>query len=177
MLHVARALFKLLNSFNLPTNVTQSLWIGVCVFLVYFLHQDYPEKAEEIHQSCTSLLMDFSNSLDADIRGFLQYYTKNFAIPSHVPVYGMELEQSRGAGDRLTGCLHGAVASAHLNTQLLERVEQLQAISGRHEQQLAQVRKVREKVKQLEEAKRVLEQLRGEVASVIVSDGLSPTET
>ena len=121
--------------------------------------------------------MDFSNSLDADIRGFLQYYTKNFAIPSHVCIYGTEIEQSRGAGDKLLSSQCSAMASAHLNTQLLERVKRLQAISRRHEQLLARVRKAKENGKLLEEAKRLLEQLRAEVASVIFSDGLSPTET
>ena len=141
--------------------------VCVCVFQVY------PEKKEQIERSFTSLLLDLSNSLDADMRGFLQYYTKNFAIPSHVPVYGMELEQSGGAENKLLGFQNSAIVSTHLNAQLLERIRQLRAISVRHEQLLARVRKAKESAKQLEGVKGLLERLRAEVASIMVADNLS----
>ena len=102
------------------------------------------------------------------MRGFLQYYTKNFVIPPHVPVYGMELEQSRGAEDKMLGFQNSAMASAHLNARLLERIRKLRAISARHEQLLARVRKAKESAKQLEEVKGLLERLRAEVDSITV---------
>ena len=160
------------------------MYIGVCVVYTRYICvftscmcvcvcQVYPEKKDEIEKSFTSLLLNLSKSLNADMRGFIQYYTKNFAIPPQVPIYGMEFEQSRGAEDRLLGFQNSAMASAHLNVQLLERIRQLRAISVRHEQLLARVRKAKESVKQLEEVKGLLARLRAEVDSITVSDNLS----
>ena len=87
----------------------------------------YPERKEEIQEGCTNLLVAFSRHLDENAEYFLQYYEKNIhSIPCGVPLYGVEIEESREAGEKLNNLKQRIVAVNQLNHTILERVTKME---------------------------------------------------
>ena len=120
----------------------------------------FPDRQEEIHQQCTSLLVAFSRRLDEYMAQFMQYYQKNFRIPAQVPVYGEEIEQARGVGEKLKELQHRIAAVNLLNRKLLERVSAMKEEVNKRETLLHTVREIVKGKEELEQAKQLLDELR-----------------
>ena len=127
----------------------------------------YPDRQEEIRQGCTSLLMAFSRHLDEDMTRFMQYYEKNFRIPAQVPVYGEEIEQARGAGERLRELQQRIAATNFLNKKLLERVSLMKEELSKREALLRKAKELSKRVEELEQVKQLLDELRSARGSVV----------
>ena len=124
----------------------------------------YPERKEEIQEGCTNLLVAFSRHLDENAEYFLQYYEKNIhSIPCGVPLYGVEIEESREAGEKLNNLKQRIVAVNQLNHTILERVTKMEEEVHRREALLLKLQQFAKKKKEVEQAKTLLEELRSVV--------------
>lgn len=130
------------------------------------LESMYPDRKEDIERGCTSVLMSFARHLDIDMVRFQQYYEKNFCIPHEVPVYGTDIEDSRGAGERLRELQQRIVAVNHLNRTLLQKVTMLEEEVKKRESLLVKVRELAEKKKDVEHAQRLLDNLKSVVGTL-----------
>ena len=124
----------------------------------------YPDRKEEIQEGYTNLLIGFSRHLDEQTEYFLQYYEKNIhGILCGVPVYGVEVEESREVGERLSNLKQRTIAVNQLNHTLSQRVTKMEEEIHKREALLLKMQQFAEKKKDIDQAKIMLEKLRSMV--------------
>ena len=122
------------------------------------LHEEFPDKKEEIDKSCDSFLTEYLLTFDKKwFQTFVNYCSKNlFRIASHVPVYDPELtdrEANQEAAARLRQLKNKVLAMEYFNSRLIEKIKEVDSEIAKREQLKERIEQVNAKVEVVKKGK------------------------
>jgi len=145
------------------------------------LIKEFPEKQEEVDEGCSALLASYSKQFDQKwFAKFLQYCSKNiFVVPRQVPVYpkDMDVERNQEGLSRVDELRHFTMATEYLNSHLEAHVWAMDEEIKKRRDLLQWARVVDSRLKGVERARELEEQLRQLTGKLFSSDSQEQLET
>lgn len=145
------------------------------------LIKEFPEKQEEVDEGCSTLLASYSKQFDQKwFAKFLQYCSKNiFVVPRQVPMYpkDMDVEGNQEALARVDELRHFTMATEYLNSHLEAHVSAMDEEIKKRRDLLQWARVVESRLKGVERARELEEQLRQLAGKLFGSDSQEQLET